>query len=125
ASFTKIGLIPDMGLLATLPARIGPAQARRLMLDNRVIAAPEAQALGIADAVCDPGAALDLASAQVMAQAEGAPLARQLIIDWFARDVAAALDYEQTVQPGLLNSDDAAEGRAAFRDKRPPVFRGA
>lgn len=124
ASFTKIGLIPDMGLLATLPARTGPAQARRIMLDNRVIPAPEALSLGIIDEVCDPGRAVEVASAHVMAEAGGAPLPRQFIIDWFARDVAAALDYEQTVQPGLLNSQDAAEGRAAFRDKRAPSFRG-
>lgn len=125
ASFTKIGLIPDMGLLATLPARIGPARARQMILDNRVVEAPEAQALGMSDQLCASGEALDRASAIARLQAEAAPLPRQFIIDWFARDVAAALDYEQTIQPALLNSLDAAEGRAAFRDKRTPRFRGA
>ncbi|TJZ85500.1 enoyl-CoA hydratase/isomerase family protein [Paracoccus hibiscisoli] len=124
ASFTRIGLIPDMGMLATLPARVGAVRARQLLLDNRVIEGPEAQAMGIADHLCDPGQALEIAVATARQQADAAPLPRQFIIDWFARDVAAALDYEQTIQPGLLNSQDAAEGRAAFRDKRAPRFRG-
>jgi enoyl-CoA hydratase/carnithine racemase len=28
------------------------------------------------------------------------------------------------VQRGLANSEDATEGVASFREKRPPVFRG-
>lgn len=123
-SFTKIGLIPDMGLLATLPARIGPARARRIMLSNRPVDAGEALTLGIADELADPGDAVRLAGALALEEAAGAPLPRQLITDWFARDIAAALDYEQQNQPTLLNSSDAAEGRAAFREKRTPRFTG-
>lgn len=124
ASFTKIALMPDMGLLSTLPARIGPARARRLILTNRVVGAPEAEALGIVDELAEPGEALRAASAVALAEAEGAALPRQFILDWFARDLAEALEYEQTLQPLLLNSADAAEGRAAFAEKRPPRFRG-
>lgn len=124
AAFTKIGLMPDMGLFATLPARIGPAKTRRLLLDNRVIDAPEAQDLGITDALAEPGEAARLAGELALKEAETAPLARQFILDWFARDLAQALDYEATLQPTLINSADAAEGRAAFAEKRRPQFRG-
>lgn len=124
ASFTKIGLMPDMGLLSTLPARIGPAKARRLILGNRVVTAPEAEVLGIVDELADAGEALRVASELALAEAEGPALPRQFVLDWFARDLAAALEYEQTLQPMLLNSADAAEGRAAFAEKRPPRFRG-
>ncbi len=124
-AFTKIGLIPDMGLLATLPARIGPAPARRLFLNNRVVAAPQAHEMGIVDELADPGDAVKAAGELALQEADGAPLPRQYIIDWFARDIHAALEYEQTVQPALLNSADAAEGRAAFAEKRPPRFQGA
>jgi len=124
ASFTKIGVIPDMGLLATLPARIGAARARRFLLSNPVVDAPEALDLGIVDELVAPGDAVRSAAALALEEAEGAPLPRRFIVDWFARDVAAALDYEQALQPMLLNSADAAEGRAAFAEKRPPRFRG-
>ncbi|NHF74626.1 enoyl-CoA hydratase/isomerase family protein [Paracoccus xiamenensis] len=124
ASFSRIGLIPDMGLLATLPARIGPARARRLFLDNRAVDATEALAMGIADHLTTADELLAVASAHALEEAATAPLARQFVNDWFARDLGAALDYEQQLQSLLLNSSDAAEGRAAFREKRSPQFRG-
>ncbi|KZL15485.1 putative enoyl-CoA hydratase echA8 [Pseudovibrio axinellae] len=124
ASFTKIALMPDMGLLSTLPSRIGPARARRLLLDNRVVEATEAFDLGIADLLATPGSAVPLAGEMALKEADGAPLPRQFILDWFARDLAEALEYEATLQPTMLNSSDAAEGRAAFAQKRRPKFRG-
>jgi len=124
AAFTKIGLIPDMGLLATLPARVGPARARRILLDNRVIEAKDAFDLGLADELADAGEAAQLAGELALKEADVAPLPRQFILDWFARDLAAALDHEATLQPVLMNSADAAEGRAAFAEKRRPHFSG-
>ncbi|WP_417741827.1 enoyl-CoA hydratase/isomerase family protein [Salipiger sp.] len=124
AAFTKIGLIPDMGLLSTLPARIGAARARRLLLDNRVVEASEAQEIGLVDTLADPGAAVWLAGELALQEAGEAPLPRQFILDWFARDLSEALEYEARLQPVLINSTDAAEGRAAFAEKRRPQFRG-
>lgn len=124
ASFTKIGLIPDMGLLATLPARIGSSRARHLILSNAKTTAAAAHAIGMVDVVTPAGRALDTALDLAALQADEAPLPRQFVLDWFARDVDAALDYERQIQPLLLNSADAAEGRAAFFEKRPARFRG-
>lgn len=124
AAFTRIGLIPDMGLLATLPARIGAARARHLMLSNQITGAEDGQAMGMVDVLAEPGGALEAALDLADEQANGAPLPRQFVLDWFAREVDAALDFERSVQPILLNSADAAEGRAAFFEKRPPRFVG-
>jgi enoyl-CoA hydratase/carnithine racemase len=124
ASFTKIGLIPDMGLLATLPARVGPGRARRIILSNPRIDAVEAERIGMVDIVCDAGTACDRAVDLAREEAAEAPLPRHFVTDWFARDIAAALDYERSIQPMLLNSADAAEGRAAFFEKRAPRFAG-
>ncbi|SDE87350.1 enoyl-CoA hydratase/isomerase family protein [Rhodospira trueperi] len=124
AGFTKIGLIPDMGLLATLPARVGPGTARRILLGNAPLEAEQAHGLGIVDSVADPGGAVETAAALALEEASGAPLPRQFVLSYFASVVDAALDYEHGVQPILLNSADAAEGRAAFFEKRPARFKG-
>lgn len=124
AGFTKIGLIPDMGLLTTLAARIGPSRARHLILDNRPVDADQALRFGIIDHLVPADQLLAAACARALEEAAMAPLPRQFINDWFARDLGAALDYEQQLQALLLNSQDAAEGRAAFREKRSPQFRG-
>ena len=113
-----------MGLLATLPARVGPAKARRIIMSNRKITADEALASGLVDALADEGQAVEMACALALEEAEVAPLPRQYIADWFARDVDAALEYERQLQPILLNSADAAEGRSAFFEKRTPHFKG-
>ena len=124
AGFTKIGLIPDMGLLATLPARVGIARTRRIVLGNRPIAAEAALAMGLADELAEPGGALEAAAALALEEAAGAPLPRLYVNEFLARSVDTALDYERLVQPGLLSSADAAEGRAAFFEKRAPHYRG-
>lgn len=124
ASFTRIGLVPDMGLLATLPVRIGAAKARHLILSNVEVGAEQGEAMGLVDVLTEPGAALATATGMADAQAKSAPLPRQFVLDWFARDVDAALDFERQVQPFLLNSTDSAEGRAAFFEKRPARFEG-
>lgn len=125
ASFTRIGLIPDMGLLATLPARVGPARARRIVVSNRVVDAEEAERIGMVEELFEPGGAVEAACEIARAEAAGAPLPRHFLADWFARDVEAALAYERQLQPLLLNTADATEGRAAFFEKRDARFRGA
>jgi 2-(1,2-epoxy-1,2-dihydrophenyl)acetyl-CoA isomerase len=124
ASFTRIGLIPDMGLLATLTARVGAARARAIILSNRQIDAQEALALNVVDELAESGRAVEAASRLALQEAAGAPLPRHFVVDWFARGVDEALVYEQSIQPLLINSADAAEGRAAFFEKRPARFQG-
>ena len=43
ASFGRVGLPPDLGLVWSLPRRIGDAAARRILLSNRIVEAPEAR----------------------------------------------------------------------------------
>ncbi|SOZ17126.1 enoyl-CoA hydratase/isomerase family protein [Cupriavidus taiwanensis] len=57
-SFLKIGMIPDMGALHTVPRLVGTAVARDLLLTARRVEAEEARRLGLVRDVVDADALL-------------------------------------------------------------------
>jgi enoyl-CoA hydratase/carnithine racemase len=124
--FFRVGLVPDYGLLFTVARRVGDARARQLMLYARMVAAKDAVAMGLADEFSSKGAAEALARERAAALAAMPPYAfaaakRQL---WLApQSLEAALEAEALAQAACFTTSEFAEGRAAFRDKRPPNFR--
>ncbi|MEW5420895.1 enoyl-CoA hydratase/isomerase family protein [Amorphus sp. 3PC139-8] len=122
-AFPKVGLIPDYGLLETLPRRIGLARAKQILLYARTVKGPEALDIGLVDELVEPGATLDRALELAGTLTALAPRPLRAIKDYYALKIAPALDFERLIQPELLLSDDAAEGRAAFLEKRPPEFK--
>jgi enoyl-CoA hydratase/carnithine racemase len=126
-SFTGVGLAGDMGIFATLPARAGLAAARQLMLLPRRLPAAEARELGLVDSLAGPGEALARAIDDAQAIAAGPPLALAGIKAMLAAgpaDPRQVLEREVDLMARLFDTEDFAEGIAAFREHRPPVFRG-
>ena len=123
-SFLRVGLGPDWGLSFTLPRRVGPAAARRLILTRAAVPAPEAHRLSLADQVTEPGAAesaaLALAGELAQEPPEGIAQVKALMGD--LADLRAALDAETGLQLARFRSAEHREGLAAFREKRPLDF---
>lgn len=125
-TFTNVGLAGDMGTYASLPARVGIARARQMLMMSASIDAPKALEIGLVDALAEPGTALPAALADAERLAAGPTQAYGAIKSLLAAGAALGpfeiLDLEAEHQSQLFDTDDFAEGIAAFRAKRRPQF---
>jgi 2-(1,2-epoxy-1,2-dihydrophenyl)acetyl-CoA isomerase len=122
--FLRLGLIPDWGLAATLPLRAGPVAAARLLRDGQPVGADEALALGLADRVVADDETMAEAVAAAARLAALPPAAFRRLKRLMRGDAEAALhlEAEAQAQAECIVSSEFAEGYAAFREKRRPLF---
>ncbi|MEL7935929.1 enoyl-CoA hydratase/isomerase family protein [Pseudomonas delhiensis] len=124
AGFGKVGLLADLGLLHSLPARIGHGRARQLLMFGEVLEAQEALRIGLVDQLCAPGAALETALRRAALIEQQAPLPLAMTKALLAEGLDLLLEREGELQSQLFLSADHAEGKAAFLAKRTPHFEG-
>ena len=127
-TFVKIGLHPDWGGTWLLPRLVGRSRAFELMATGRIVGAAEAFSIGMVDRVVPtadlPSEAAKLAEA--IAAAPPLPIGgiKRALRDSEGNDLRSQLALESEHQKRAFLSEDAAEGMAAFFEKRPPLFRG-
>jgi enoyl-CoA hydratase/carnithine racemase len=125
-TFLNVGLAGDMGTYASLPARVGIARTRQMLLTGQRVSAADAHAWGLVDALADPGSALSaaMADAQIPAAKPAGALAvmKQMLAAGPTLSALQVLNLEAAWQSQLFDTDDFAEGIAAFHAKRAPVF---
>lgn len=129
APFTGIALVPDVGMVRTLPRRVGAARAREWMIEGTVVDAATALQHGLVDELASGAPALQAATARARLWAARAPMAIAALKRLEAgEDEASALaglfERERTEQSTLAASADFAEAVAAFRERRPAQFQG-
>lgn len=122
--FHRIGLMADLALPLTLPARIGLGRARDMMLFHTQYTGAQALGIGLVDAVAPPGEALEHAMAKARLLAAEAPQPIAYMKQWFSDEMEAALAREADWQAALFATADHREGREAFLAKRKPAFTG-
>jgi 2-(1,2-epoxy-1,2-dihydrophenyl)acetyl-CoA isomerase len=127
-AFTNLAVMPDAGVLRFLADRVGLARAAELtMLSDRL---PAAKALdwGLINAVHPDDELRAAAEALAARLAAGPTIAlaniKRTLNETTQPALAAQLAIEADRQQDHGNSDDYAEGVAAFKEKRRPTFRG-
>jgi enoyl-CoA hydratase/carnithine racemase len=126
--FTRRGLTLDSGGTWLLPRMVGLQRAKELALTGRMIGADEAMRIGLVMEVVEPDrliARVEHHAAQLLA---GAPVAqmftKQMLNASFGTSFADSLSWEGEAQSIVLGTQDAAEGVAAFLERRDPEWRG-
>lgn len=127
AAYGRIGLMPDVGVLWSLPLRVGMGAVREIVMFCEVISAPTALAMGLVDRVVEPGRALTIALERAGKLATAATAAIGLTKAILARapqGLEAVLAAEVECVAVLSTTHDQQEGILAFREKRKPTFIG-
>lgn len=117
----NLGLWPFM-VSVLLAQHVSPKVAMDLMLTGRRVGAAEALTLGLVSRVVPDGALDDEVDAVLTQLASAAPLAvrqgKQAFVELLSTgDTLRAMQDQLTA---LARTEDAAEGIAAFRERRPP-----
>ncbi|HJQ47211.1 MAG TPA: enoyl-CoA hydratase [Amycolatopsis sp.] len=127
-AFATIGLMPDGGATALVPAAVGRARAVRMAMLGERIGARTAEEWGmITQAVADDEfqTAVDGLVAKLATGPTAAYAAMKRAFDATAlAHLEAALEIEREGQVALFDTADFAEGTAAFVEKRRPRFLG-
>jgi enoyl-CoA hydratase/carnithine racemase len=124
----RLGLVYSPAGLRRFVALCGLSRTRELFLTAAPVAAERALAWGLVDRVVGRDEVLATAIGLAEEMAKGAPLAlagTRRVLERLAGTVDAAVTAElQGIVERAWASADAAEARAAFREKRKPVFTG-
>ncbi|MFQ5742050.1 MAG: enoyl-CoA hydratase/isomerase family protein [Acidobacteriota bacterium] len=127
ATWGKLGLAPDWGASFWLPRLVGPARALEMVLSGRLIPAAEAAQVGLVHELVDEeelrATAQRIATTKGVAR-EAVSHAKYLIRAGIEGSLEQALAREVEAQEACFNSEDFAEGLAAFLEQRPARFRG-
>lgn len=130
AAYIKIGLGgADMASSYLLPRLVGRSLASELLLTGRFMEAERALNSGFVSAIVEEAdllaSAMALADEMLAASPHGLRLTKQAIeINTDAQSMEAAMAIEDRQQALLSVTLDAEEARAAFHEKRQPVYRG-
>jgi enoyl-CoA hydratase/carnithine racemase len=123
-----LGLLPGNGGTQRLPRLIGTNKALEMMLTGERIGPEEAHRVGLVNKLFPVEQLRPETELYAQKLAAGASLAigaiKRCVYEGMQMDLADGLALERQLIEPLYDSEDAAEGFAAFAEKRVPVYRG-
>lgn len=126
ASYVRAGLVPDGGLTASLARALPRQLAMEMCLLARPVSVDRLLSLGVvnvaapADMVLDQ--AQDIANALAAGPRDALGTIRGMVAAAYDQTEAAQLDLERDAMARAAGGPEAAEGIAAFLEKRKPSF---
>ncbi|MCY3859956.1 MAG: enoyl-CoA hydratase/isomerase family protein [Gammaproteobacteria bacterium] len=127
-AYVKRGLYPDLGGFWSLPRVLGWRKAMEMMMTGRFMSAEEAHEAGFSNYLVEP-AELESKTMELALELEAGPpigqkVGKLLAIRTAHMDFDTAMQWSESVIPLVGLSQDAVEGREAFREKREAKFKG-
>jgi E-phenylitaconyl-CoA hydratase len=123
----RIGVPTIVGAIR-LPQRVAWQDAMELLLTGDRIDASRAKEIGLVGSVVAPDELMNAAHHLADRLLQGAPLAQRAIKEVAVRSarlpMLEAIRFGETMRKVAAATDDAAEGRRAGAEHRPPVWRG-
>ncbi|XP_065717716.1 methylglutaconyl-CoA hydratase, mitochondrial isoform X2 [Patagioenas fasciata] len=129
---TKLAIIPGAGGTQRLPRTIGVSLAKELIFSARIVDGKEAKSIGLISHVVEQNEAGDAAYRRALALArEFLPqgpvamrVAKLAINQGMEVDLVTGLAIEEACYAQTIPTKDRIEGLLAFKEKRPPRYKG-
>ncbi len=125
---TRLGLLPGNGGSQRLPRIVGAGNALMLLAGGDSIGPQEAARIGLVNRLLPAAEAREATDRFAASIASAAPLAvaaaKRAVREGMELSLADALHLETSLVDDLYDTDDAQEGFAAASEKRKPDYRG-
>jgi len=126
----ELGVLPGTGGTARLSRLLGRSRALELMVTGRKLDVAAAHAIGLVHEVFPAEGFLDAVLAKAASfcpphkASRAVGLIKRSVVSGLEMSFEGHLALERELQQQLFKGRDAAEGFAAFQQKRPPRFEG-
>ncbi|XP_064412117.1 methylglutaconyl-CoA hydratase, mitochondrial isoform X1 [Latimeria chalumnae] len=129
---TKLAIIPGAGGTQRLPRTIGVTLAKELIFSGRAVDGDEAKAIGLVSHAVEQNEDGDAAYKRALALARefipqgpiAVRMAKLAINRGIEVDLATGLAIEEACYAQVIPTKDRVEGLSAFKEKRPPRYKG-
>lgn len=126
SSFVNVGLVPDCGVSFLLTRLVGLQKAKEMAFTGKVVDAAEALQMGLVSQVFAADRLFDetrsIAHKISMGPTKAISMTKAILESAIEMGLNTTITMEKNAQGACIFADEHIEGRAAFFEKRKPLF---